>query len=55
MTYIRISFYINSITNCYAREYGAVIFTFINAKININQRVKNEVEQEQRQHRLPVN
>ncbi|RKE57395.1 ArnT family glycosyltransferase [Sphingobacterium detergens] len=44
----------DSITNKYAREYGAVIFTFINAKININQRVKNEVEQEQRRHLLPV-
>ncbi|MNI72915.1 hypothetical protein D3C73_1288830 [compost metagenome] len=45
----------DSITNSYSREFGTVIFTFINAKININQRVKNEVEQEQqRQHMLSV-
>lgn len=54
MTYIGMSFHINFITNSYAREFGTVIFTFINAKIKINQRVKNEVEQEQRQHMLPV-
>ncbi|WP_313533383.1 hypothetical protein [Sphingobacterium athyrii] len=47
------SFHINSITISYTREFGTVIFTFINAKIKINQRVKNEVEQEQRQHMLP--
>ncbi len=44
----------DSITNSYAREYGTTIFTFINAKIDINKRVKIEVEQEQRRHMLPV-
>lgn len=33
-----------SITNQYAREYGTTIFSFINTKIDINERVKKEIE-----------
>ncbi len=35
----------DSITNKYAREYGTIIFTFIDTKININERIKNEIEE----------
>lgn len=34
----------DSITNKYAREYGTTIFSFMNAKIDINERIKKEVE-----------
>jgi hypothetical protein len=34
------------ITNKYAREYGATIFVFINAKIDINKRLKDEIKEE---------
>ncbi|WP_202702165.1 glycosyltransferase family 39 protein [Flavobacterium sp. UGB4466] len=34
------------ITNKYAREYGATIFVFINAKIDINKRLKAEIKEE---------
>ncbi|MDR2271097.1 MAG: glycosyltransferase family 39 protein [Sphingobacterium sp.] len=44
----------DSITNNYSREYRTMIFTFINAKIDINKRVKNEVEQERQRHLLSV-
>jgi len=35
----------DSITNKYAREYGTTIFSFMNAKIDINERIKKEVEE----------
>jgi len=35
-----------SVTNKYSREYGTVIFSFINAKIDINERIKKEIEEE---------
>ncbi|PBJ11918.1 glycosyltransferase family 39 protein [Flavobacterium sp. ACN6] len=34
------------ITNKYAREYQAAIFVFLNAKININPRLEQEIEEE---------
>ena len=34
-----------SITNPYAREYGTTIFVFIKAKVDINERIKNEIEE----------
>lgn len=34
------------ITNKYAREHGATIFVFTNAKIDINKRLKDEIEEE---------
>lgn len=37
------SFIANSVTNQYAREYGTTIFVFKNAKIDIRQRIKNEI------------
>jgi hypothetical protein len=36
----------DSITNKYAREYGTTIFSFTDTKININEVVKKEVEEE---------
>jgi hypothetical protein len=35
----------DSITNPYAREYGTTIFSFTNTKVNINVRLKNEIEE----------
>lgn len=35
----------DSITNKHAREYGTTIYSFINSKIDINERIKNEVEE----------
>ncbi|BFM43818.1 hypothetical protein CFS9_24590 [Flavobacterium sp. CFS9] len=34
------------ITNKYAREHGATIFVFTNAKIDVNKRLKDEIEEE---------
>lgn len=39
------SFLADSITNQYAREYGAGIFVFTGAKIDINERIKAEIEE----------
>lgn len=36
-------FIADSVTNPYAREYGTTIFVFKNAKIDIRQRIKNEI------------
>lgn len=44
--YFQKSFISDSITNKYAREYGTTIFTFINAKIDINERIKKDIEEE---------
>jgi hypothetical protein len=38
-----------SITNHLAREYKTTIFVFRNAKIDINQRLKNEIEEEKKE------
>lgn len=35
----------DSITNQYAREYKTLIFVFKNAKINVNKRIKKEIEE----------
>lgn len=40
------SFVAGSVTNPYAREFGTTIFVFINANIDINQRIKNEIDKE---------
>jgi len=44
----------DSITNHYAREYGTVIFTFIHAKININERISKEILSEKKAKKLPL-
>lgn len=44
--YFHHSIIADSVTNKYAREYGTTIFSFINAKIDINDRIKKEVEEE---------
>lgn len=44
--YFQQSIIADSVTNKYAREYGTTIFSFINAKIDINERIKKEVEEE---------
>jgi hypothetical protein len=44
----------DSITNTYAREYGTVIFTFIHAKININERISEEIASEKTAKKLPL-
>lgn len=35
----------DSITNRFSREYGTTVFTFINAKIDINERIKIEIDE----------
>ena len=35
-----------SIENQYAREYGTGIFSFIGAKLNVNERIRDEIEEE---------
>ena len=35
----------DSITNKFAREFGAIIFTFTGAKIDIRERLKNEIDE----------
>lgn len=44
--YFETSFVADSITNEHAREFGTTIFVFINSKIDINKRIKTELEQE---------
>ena len=34
----------DSITNPYSREFKTVIFVFKNARINVNERIKHEIE-----------
>lgn len=36
-----------SVTNKYAREYGTTVFCFIQANVNINERIRKEVQEEQ--------
>ena len=42
--YFNTSILADSITNIYAREEGTKIFVFIDAKIDMNERIKNELE-----------
>ncbi len=42
--YFETSFKVDSITNIFARGYGTTIFCFINAKVDINERIEREVE-----------
>ncbi len=44
--YFQQSIIADSVTNKYAREYGTTIFSFINAKIDINEKLKKEVAEE---------
>jgi hypothetical protein len=44
--YFNKSFIAGSITNKFAREFGTAIFVFEGAKIDINHRIKMEIEQE---------
>ena len=39
------SFLADSITNQYAREYGTRIFAFTGAKIDIRERIKDEIDE----------
>ena len=43
--YFQNSILADSITNQYAREYGSVIFAFIEAKIDIRKRIRAEIDQ----------
>ncbi|KEO72714.1 ArnT family glycosyltransferase [Anditalea andensis] len=43
--YFQTSMIADSITNKFAREYGTTIFAFIGAKVDINERIKNEIEE----------
>lgn len=43
--YFHNSIIADSVTNKYAREHGTTIFSFINAKIDINERIKKEVKE----------
>ena len=40
------AFVADSITNKYAREFGTIIFSFANAKIDVREKLKNEIEEE---------
>lgn len=44
--YFRTSVICDSVTSKYAREYGTVIFSFVGAKIDINKRIKAEIEED---------
>ena len=39
-----------SITNKYSREFGTTIFTFIGAKIDVNKRIKDEIDEKKNYH-----
>ena len=43
--YFHTSFVSDSITNQFAREYGTTIFTFIGAKVDINKRIRKEIDE----------
>lgn len=49
--YFQKSMMADSITNSFAREFGTVIFSFQGAKINVNERIKEEID-EVKGHRL---
>lgn len=40
------SYFAGSVTNAFAREFGTAIFVFEKAKIDINQRIKKEIDDE---------
>ncbi|ABQ04903.1 glycosyltransferase family 39 protein [Flavobacterium johnsoniae] len=40
------AFIAGKITNKYAREYGTTVFVFTNAKVNINKRLQQEIDEE---------
>lgn len=44
--YFRTSVVSGRVTNQFAREYGTTIFAFTGARLNINQRLKSEIEQQ---------
>ncbi|MEO6818396.1 MAG: glycosyltransferase family 39 protein [Ginsengibacter sp.] len=46
--YFQNSYLADSITNKFAREFGAKIFVFTGTKININQRIKQEIEKDKK-------
>lgn len=48
--YFKRSFMAGFVTNKFAREFGAAIFVFEGAKIDINQRIKKEIEEEKNYH-----
>lgn len=48
--YFKTSIKADSITNPFAREKGTVIFSFKNAKIDINERLKNEINEVKSEH-----
>lgn len=48
--YFKQSVYADSITNHYAREYGTGIFVFIGSKIDINKRIKAEIDEGKTDH-----
>jgi hypothetical protein len=43
--YFQTSLIADSITNKFAREYGTTIFAFINARVDINERIKQEIDE----------
>ncbi|WP_420155663.1 glycosyltransferase family 39 protein, partial [Siphonobacter sp.] len=44
------SFISGSITNKYSREFGTTIFAFIGAKINVNKKIKEEIDETKSYH-----
>lgn len=48
--YFETSSIAGSITNKYSREFGATIFTFIGAKIDINKRIQDEINEVKNYH-----
>ncbi|RAJ12269.1 glycosyltransferase family 39 protein [Arenibacter echinorum] len=43
--YFNLAYVADSITNPYAREFKTLIFAFIGAKVDVNKRIKNEIEE----------
>ena len=50
--YFNSSVVADSITNPYAREFRTIIFAFIGANIDINKRIKTEIEETKNRHHL---
>lgn len=48
--YFQTSFVSDSITNPFSREYRTTIFTFIGAKVDINKRIKDEIDETKNHH-----
>ena len=53
--YFNAAYLADSISNPYAREYGAAIFVFIGARIDVNKRIAEEIEEVKKEQRTILN